>query len=319
MPESTNRVARVEFLDQFRGFTIVLMICVNTMSGFNVTPTWLKHATEFGHITITDFIITMFMFAVGMAMELTFPRSRARTGTLRTVWRYVRRNIVLIAFGLLGSIILRRNLLDEWGVLQTLGGASLIALPFMFVHPYCRLAVAIVLVAAYEMIGVSGYWTWLLSHDTGHFGGILAGLAWAGVILIASFIAWFVRNQDKIGFRRASVIIAVLGIGLTLALRNVLPIFRPLVTTTYLLVTMGFAAFVMFIFALLGLRFLPFRMLGRNALAVFMLHGILVVTAPRVFAPSSSLGIVLLTSAVTCTVCILFAAVLYSKRISIRL
>jgi predicted acyltransferase len=59
----TRTPSRIEFLDQFRGFTMALMIVVNLLSGFRVTPSWLKHATVMGSITITDFVITMFIFA----------------------------------------------------------------------------------------------------------------------------------------------------------------------------------------------------------------------------------------------------------------
>jgi predicted acyltransferase len=309
----------VEFLDQFRGFTIALMILVNLMSGFTITPRWLKHATVMGSITITDFVITMFMFAIGVAMELTFSLSRARIGTPRTVWRHVRRNLLLIGFGLLGSVILRRDLVGEWGVFQAIGGAGLVVLPFMFLHPGYRVVAAVAMVGAYELIGAAGHWTWLLAHDTGHLGGIPGALAWAGVMLIASISGWFIRKRAEAGFRRSCVVIAVAGIGLALALRGILPVFKPLITVTYLLVTTGFAALILFIFAQLNLRFLPLRVLGRNALAVFMLHGILVEAAPRLLSPASPVPVVLTALAVVYALCFLLAGLLYTRRISIRL
>jgi len=318
VPE-TKTPSRIEFLDQFRGFTIALMIFVNLLSGFTVTPQWLKHATVMGSITITDFVITMFIFAVGVALELTFPFSRARIGTPRTVWRHVRRSLLLIGFGLLGSVILGQNLLSKWGVLQTIGGAGLVALPFMFLHPGYRIAAAVALVGAYQLLGAAGHWTWLQAHDIEHLGGFPGALAWAGVLLIASVTGWFIRNRDENGFRRSCVVIAVTGIGLAIALRGIAPIFKPLVTVTYLLATTGFAALVLFVFALLNLRFLPFRVLGRNALVIFMLHGILVLTAPRLLSPASPLPVVLVALTVVYGLCFLLAGILYTRRITIRL
>ena len=315
----TRTPSRIEFLDQFRGFTIALMIFVNLLSGFAVTPSWLKHAAVMGSITITDFVITMFIFAVGVALELTFPLSRARVGTLRTVWRHVRRNLLLIGFGLLGSVILRQNLLSKWGVLQTIGGAGLVALPFMFLHPGYRVAAAVALTGGYQLLGAAGHWAWLQANDIEHLGGMPGALAWAGVLLIASAIGWFIRNRDENGFRRSCVIIAVTAIGLAIALRGIAPIFKPLVTGTYLLVTTGFAALMLFIFAQLRLQFLPFRVLGRNALVIFMLHGILVLLAPVLLSPASPLPVVLAALAVVYALCFLLAGILYARRISIRL
>lgn len=298
------------------------MICVNLLSGFQVTPTCLKHATEPGHITLTDSIITMFMFAIGVAMELTFPRSRARIGTGRTVWRFARRNLVLIGFGLLGSLILRRDLLGEWGVFQAIGGAGLVALPFMFLPPRYRPAVAVVLIAIYEIIVGSGHAAWLKAHDTGHLGGVPGAFAWAGVVLIASFAGSFIGNHKggtETRFRLAGIVIGVAGIGLALLLKSWLPIFKPMVTATYLLVTAGAAALILLVFSLLDLRFLPFKVFGVNALAVFMLHGILIETAPRVLSPASPPEAVLLALAAVYGLCFLLAGLLYRGRVFIRL
>jgi predicted acyltransferase len=171
-------MSRIEFLDQFRGFTVLLMIVVNVLAEFTLTPAWLKHSMVLGTITIPDFVITMFMFIIGVALDLAFFRSRERRGAGRTMERFLRRGLLLIAFGLLGSLLLGRDLIGVWGVFQTIGLAGIIALPFMFLPPRVRPVTVLLLVAAYPAIVALGFGRWLEAHDTGRPGGIPGGLAW---------------------------------------------------------------------------------------------------------------------------------------------
>jgi len=317
--DSPAKPGRIEFLDQYRGFTVFLMIAVNLLAEFSIVPPWLKHATEYGSVTITDFVITMFVFIMGVAFELTLPRSIAAKGRGRTVWRFVRRSLLLIGFGVLGSVLLKRDLIGEWGVLQTLGCAGLVALPFMFTDTGRRTFIAVLLIAIYELIGAAGHWAWLKAHDTGHLGGIPAGLAWGGVVLLGSLCGGYIRRHDEQVFRRACVAIGVAGIGLTLVLRGRLPVSKPLVTATYVTAATGCAASVLLLFELLRPRFAPFRWLGMNALAIFMLHGLLLETVLRAVRPAGSLPVVLLAGAGLLGVCLLVAGIFYWRRIFIRL
>jgi predicted acyltransferase len=296
------------------------MVLVNTLSGFRATPAWLKHATVFGEITVTDFVITMFMLAVGVAYELALPRSIARKGRLRTVWRYARRGLVLIGFGVLGSVLLKRDLVGEWGVLQTIGLAGIVALPFMFLRPAYRAVAAIVLILFYQLLGAAGHWQWLVAHDTGHLGGIPGGLAWAGVVLVGSVAGSFVRQSEVRGFRLTCILFAVLGVGLGLLGRHWLPIYKPLATLSYILVTTGLAVAVLLAFSLLDLRFWPFRVFGANALVIFMLHGLLgELAAPKLASAEAPAARVLLVLALVYAVCFAVAGILYRKKILIRL
>ena len=159
-----------------------------------------------------DFVIPCFLFIMGVALDISFTRSRAARGTGRTVRRFVLRSLLLIAFGVLGSLLLNHNVLNEWGVLETLGTAGLVALPFMFLPPHWRPAAASIPVLAYEAIAHFGFRGWLTAHDTGHLGGIPGGLAWAGVVLFGTFAGSLIRAGNTRGLRAYCAALGVLAI-----------------------------------------------------------------------------------------------------------
>lgn len=41
---ASSKPARILAIDAFRGVTIVLMICVNTLAGVRGMPAWMEHA-----------------------------------------------------------------------------------------------------------------------------------------------------------------------------------------------------------------------------------------------------------------------------------
>jgi len=314
-----NLTPRVEFLDQFRGFTVSLMILVNILSGFTIVPAWLKHATAPGSVTVPDLVIPCFLFIMGVALDISFTRSRAAHGIGRTVWRFTRRSLLLVAFGVLGSILLKHNIALEWGVLETLGMAGLVALPFMFLRPNMRPVVAVLLVALYELISRLGLRPWLLANDTGHIGGVPGGLAWAGIVIVGSVAGSLIRTGDRRGFRIYCTALGAVGIAGGLALSRWVPLYKPTVTPSYLLLVTGAAALMLLLFSVLDLRFLPFKVFGVNALAIFMLHGIVLVTVmTRVPAASPLPGVGIVLAGVY-GLCGLVAGIMYRFRILIRL
>ncbi len=52
-------------IDVFRGIVIVAMVFVNTLSEFNTTPAWSKHAIDFG-LTYVDLVAPFFIFAIAL-------------------------------------------------------------------------------------------------------------------------------------------------------------------------------------------------------------------------------------------------------------
>jgi hypothetical protein len=91
------------------------------------------------------------------------------------------------------------------------------------------------------------------------------------------------------------------------------------VTPSYLLLATGAAALALLIFSILELRFLPFRLFGVNALAIFMLHGMVLVTVMTRVPSSSPIPVVVLILAGVYGLCGLVAGALYRFRLVIRL
>ena len=69
-PGPSTVPARIESLDQFRGYTVVGMLFVNFLGGYQVVPAVLKHHNTY--CSYADTIMPQFFFAVGFAYRLTF-------------------------------------------------------------------------------------------------------------------------------------------------------------------------------------------------------------------------------------------------------
>jgi predicted acyltransferase len=189
----------------------------------------------------------------------------------------------------------------------------------MFLPPHWRPAAAVLPVLAYEMLAHNGFRHWLVAHDTGHLGGIPGGLAWAGAALFGSYAGSLVRAGNLRGMRVYCAVLGVLGIGSGLALSRLIPLYKPTVTPSYLLLVTGASAAALLLFSVMDLRFPPFKVLGVNALAIFMLHGIVLVTVMTKVPAASPLPVVLLVLAGVYGLCGLAAGILYRFRIFIRL
>jgi predicted acyltransferase len=112
---------RLESIDQFRGFAIILMVATNYLAGVESIPTWLKHAPDSG-LTIIDLIAPFFIFAVGLAFVLSAQRRFKSEGWRKMAVHFSKRGLALIGLGAL--ITAGENYFDitplpaNWGVLQ---------------------------------------------------------------------------------------------------------------------------------------------------------------------------------------------------------
>jgi len=70
---------RLESIDEFRGFSILLMVLANYLAGPHVVPAWLKHAPDVG-FTVIDIIAPMFIAAIGLTFGASFRARLARDG-----------------------------------------------------------------------------------------------------------------------------------------------------------------------------------------------------------------------------------------------
>jgi predicted acyltransferase len=117
---------RISSLDQFRGYTVVGMLLVNFLGGFDAVPDVLKHHNTY--CSYADTIMPQFFFAVGFAYRLTFLRRLKTSGFGSAAAAVVRRCLGLI---LLGFVVYH---LDggakSWAQLQALGLPGFVATAF---------------------------------------------------------------------------------------------------------------------------------------------------------------------------------------------
>ena len=88
---------RIRSLDQFRGYTVVGMLFVNFLGGYQVVPAVFKHHNTY--CSYADTIMPQFFFAVGFAYRLTFLRRLAHGGLLAAAAAALKRNLGLILLG----------------------------------------------------------------------------------------------------------------------------------------------------------------------------------------------------------------------------
>lgn len=114
------KTERLISLDVFRGLTVALMILVNNPGSWAHIHPPLRHAIWHGW-TPTDLVFPFFLFAVGVAISLSFARRRAAgAGRGALVRKIVLRTLIIFGLGLLlnGFPFFDLESWRLWGVLQ---------------------------------------------------------------------------------------------------------------------------------------------------------------------------------------------------------
>ena len=95
------RMHRVASVDIFRGFTMLLMIFVNDLSGVKGLPWWNYHMEEKNGMTYVDMVFPAFLFIVGMAVPLAIRNRLSKGSSIGALWIHVLlRSLSLIVLGL---------------------------------------------------------------------------------------------------------------------------------------------------------------------------------------------------------------------------
>ncbi|HUF13975.1 MAG TPA: heparan-alpha-glucosaminide N-acetyltransferase domain-containing protein [Longimicrobiales bacterium] len=300
---------RLESLDAFRGITVAAMLVVNNPGTWSAIYPPLRHATWHGW-TPTDLIFPFFLFIVGVAMSLSFAKLRARgVGRRALLAKAAKRAAILVLLGLVlhafpwvGTDLSELRLP---GVLQRIGIAYLIATPIvLFAGWRGRLAALGALLLGYwallELVPVPGIGAGVLEpgRDLGAWldrtilgtdhlwdqsrtwdpEGLLSTLPAVGSVLLGVFVGDWLRGP-RAPRTTATGLIAAGGVAVALGLAwgVVLPINKPLWTSSYAVFTAGMATLVLagcwLLIDVKGHRgwARPFVVFGINALAAFFL------------------------------------------------
>lgn len=272
---------RIESLDAFRGFTVAAMLLVNNPGTWSAIYWPLRHAEWHGW-TPTDLIFPFFLFVVGITTELSRKEPRG----------ILRRGLLIILCGVLLHLFpyFRFETLRWMGVLQRIGIVYLITA--LIAWKASRRTIAILAAAI-----VLGYWLVLIQGPlqppeatiaarvdralipeahlwkqarTWDPEGPLSTVPAVATALLGVLAAPWVRERNV----KTLTIAGLTGIALGLAWGLAFPINKNLWTSSYVLLSAGFASLILAVW-MKWLPAKPFDVFGLNPLVAFLGSGVM--------------------------------------------
>ncbi len=267
---------RINAIDQFRGFAILLMVLANYFSGINSIPMWLKHAPGIG-FTVIDLVAPLFILAIGLTFGLSFQRRISRDGTWRTYNHFVSRNLALVGLGLLitvgGSFASIYDSTEYWGLLQAIGSAGLIGLIFININPKFRLVIGLIILAGYQYM-LEHYWMDTVINAAHN--GPQGVLSWGAMLIMATSLGDIYRDKES---RRMFPLLLIIMMVSGIMLGTLVPISKHQASASYVLLSLGLSGLIFYLFhqldALYQFRIPILSEWGKNSLLLYILHGFL--------------------------------------------
>jgi len=268
---------RLDAIDQFRGFAIFLMILANYMNNVQAIPAWLKHADDVGY-TIIDLIAPMFVFAMGLTYGGSFRRWLGRDSAWNTYQHFLTRYLALLGLGYLITLAWELSGIQppsvNWGLLQALGAAGLIALPFIRLAPAWRWVFGLGILAGYQLM-LDRFWLQdvLVAPHNGPWGA----LSWGAMLILATAMAdvYFDERLNRRTFPLLAVGLVLAGLALAL----LIPLSKDRASASYVILSLGLSGLVFYLFHWMQERWqwkLPILTdWGRNPLLLYLLHYVL--------------------------------------------
>jgi len=286
--ETQQKESRVLSIDVFRGFTIASMIFVNTANSFGTTPIWINHAVPKG-LTPTDLVAPFFIFAIAITYGNTWNKLK-NIKALDQYTAFGKRYLALFAMGTLGSIRLEEGIPTlGWETFSYIGVAGMVTLFFIASSWKIRLAVAIVLLVVYQILLDFVFMDVILAQTEG---GLFGAMSWSAMMLLSTVVAHSLEVKKFINFLWSGSIILTAGIIslFVLEANGLSGCSRPLVSSSYGLISIGAACIVYYIIYLIfdvkksdpsrkdfknSVQNL-FSVLGKNPFFIFIIHGLLI-------------------------------------------
>ena len=259
---------RVDAIDQFRGFAIILMVVFNYLSGIESIPSWLKHVPDIG-MNFPDLGTPVFVFAIGLTYGLSYRRRMERDDIKATLGHFLHRYLAFIGLGAIitaGQSVLgiKTELLD-WGVLQSIGIAGLLTLGVISFPSWTRLGVGLGLLALYQILLDQ---IWLEVVLGSQHGGLPGSLSWTVILILSTIFGDIFHDQSRRKyFPWLSLAFLLAGFALTI----LVPISKNRVSASYDLITLGFSGVVFCIFYLVNFKLPFYSAWGRNPLLLYLL------------------------------------------------
>jgi predicted acyltransferase len=263
------RPARILSIDRFRGALVVLMVVANYLSGVSAVPAFLKHTPDIG-LTIVDIGAPCFVFAMGLTYGPSFHR-RAERGLPAAYRHFLLRYLAFVGIGAIvtsgGTQMAAQP--SDWGVLQALGVAGLVCLPFIRLGTTLRFVIGAALLSGYQVLLDA---TALDAVRASVQGGVVGGLSWGALLILSTAVADVWRRG-----RTRAMLLCCAALWLVALLTVVIvPVSKTRVSLSYMLVSLAIGALGFLLVDLLS-RVLParagfFAWWGENALLLYLLH-----------------------------------------------
>ena len=293
---------RLLSLDVFRGVTIASMILVNNPGSWSHVFAPLRHAEWHGW-TFTDLVFPFFLWMVGVSMTFSFARRLEQGADRGTLYLHtVRRGLMIFGLGLLLNLIPKFDFAHVRipGVLQRIGICYLIAAAiFLLTSRRGQIIAVVALLTLYSALMLPGgfekdsnfardidsqflsghMWTQTKVWDPE---GIISTIPAIATCLLGALAGYLIRSPRPPAEKTAwlffyGVLLMIAGSFVEL----IIPVNKNLWTTSYAVLMAGLAstgfALLFWINDALGIArgFFPFQVFGMNAIALFVLSGML--------------------------------------------
>jgi predicted acyltransferase len=274
-----NRYLSIDFL---KGTIIILMVFVNTLSYFDTTPFWTRHADVYG-LTYVDLIAPCFIFLLTINFHLSYEKRVKTMDTLKLYRHYLIRNLILLGLGLFLYLDISKSGISlRWGTLQVIASTGIIILFFVKIPAIGRLLIGLVSIFFYQTILLPNFSTLIYESIEG---GIISIVSWGSIGLISSFLATgLIKHKEKIYFLYIGLVFLMTGF----ILSPYWGISRFLLTMPFNLISVGISSVLFYIIFFIfekwekkeNISFLNqdnfISLLGKNSLILFLIHLILI-------------------------------------------
>ena len=314
----SEKSIRISTVDEFRGFAIASMILVNFLAQYKAPS--IFHHSEITGLTFTDIVAPLFVFIIGLMYRKSYLRRVSLDGRAKTWTHFIKRYSLLGVIGFIITLVLEGHIRFEWGVLQTIGLAGIITLPFIESNYFIRASTSLIALGIYQTLLLSNYKDVILS--TSH-GGPIAAISWSSIILLSS-VAYDLIDFEKIKHSIRKLILfgfPLLAVGITFS--KFIPISKNQVNISY--ITVSIAISVLFLAAFmvtnnfLCISIPTFKTLGQNALLIYIIHSFLVEASHFILPEASPTILVIAGLCITYSILCIFAILLNKKNIILKL
>ncbi len=239
--ETTSKPARIDSLDQFRGYTVAGMVVVNYLGDYPAIHSVFKHNNNY--LSYADTIMPSFLFAAGVSYRLTTVRRLETIGSPGTTRRAVGRGFGLIFISLMlygfdqafnswndmtsegvREFIAKLLKADLWETLAIIGACQLLVLPLIARSAMVRAGALIAFLAIHVSLTYAFNWNfvngqpnvldpiWGASTSRAWDGGFFGLLMWSSLMLMGTFVYDIIASGPKFG-RLLALGILLMGVG----------------------------------------------------------------------------------------------------------